>query len=108
MTKNTLEAKQRQSQLYQQQENASILRTVNWSAELDTDTISASEWKSEYSGASIADESNTANTASARVSGDVGKHTITNKITTSSGNIMERQLIIKIHDNNADAGQDYC
>ena len=97
--KNVLEAKQRQNQLFEQQENSDILRTVNWAAELDTDTIATSTWTLETTGATLADEANTTTTASARISGYPGKHLITNKITTAAGNTMERQIIIKVYAN---------
>ena len=106
--KNVLEAKQRQNQIFEQQENSAILRTVNWSAELGIDTISASTWTQETTGATLADEANTTATASVRISGDPGKHLITNKITTAAGNTMERQLIIKVHANDMQLVSDYC
>ena len=106
--KNVLEAKQRQNQLFEQQENSAILRTVNWSAELDTDTIATSTWTLETTGATLADEANTTTAASARISGDTGKHLITNKITTAAGNTMERQIIIKVHANDMRLVSDYC
>ncbi len=107
MNKRTLQAQQRQSQLYQQQENADILYSVNWAAELDTDTISSSEWLQNTGTGSITDDSNTTTTASARIKGNVGKQRITNKITTASGNIMERQVIINVLSNTDRHADDY-
>ncbi len=107
MNKYTLQAQQRQSQTYQQQENSDILYTVNYAAELDTDTIVSSEWLQNTGTGSITDESNTTNSTSARIKGNVGKQRVTNKITTASGNIMERQLIIKVLSNTDLAADDY-
>ncbi len=107
MAHNTLQAKQRQSQLFQQQENANILYSVNWSAELDTDTIVSSTWTQNTGTGSITDESNTPNSASARIKGNVGKQRITNQITTASGNVMERQVIVKVLSNTDRYADDY-
>jgi len=107
MHKRTLQALQRQSQVFQQQENADLLYTVNYAAELDTDTIISSEWLQNTGTGSITSESNTTNTASARIKGNIGKQRITNKITTASGNIHERQVIIKVLPNTDRLGDDY-
>lgn len=108
MPNRTLQARQRKSQMFEQQENAEILYAVNWNAELDTDTISSSTWTEETSGATLADETNTTTSASVRVSGDRGQHLITNKIVTTNGDTMERQLIVKVLDNDIGVTSDYC
>lgn len=109
MPNNTLQARQKQSQLFSQHENAAILYSVNWAAELDTDTISTSTWTTEASGSTITDETNTTNSASARLSGDVGQHVVTNKVVTAAGDTKERQLIIQVRDNDSIAFvRDYC
>lgn len=108
MPNTTLEARQRQNQLFSQHENAAILRTINWAAELDTDTISTSTWTAEQSGVTIADEANTTTTASARLSGDPGRKVVTNKIVTASGDIKERQILIQVKNNDSDYISDYC
>jgi len=107
MANTTLEARQNQWQLFQQYENAAKTYTVNWAAELDTDTISTSTWTAETSGATIASESNTTTTTSARLSGDPGYKVLTNKIVTAAGDTMERQVHLKIHDNSAHFKSDY-
>ena len=104
----TLQARQRQSQLFQQQENSAILYSVNWASELNTDTIDTSSWTEETSGATLADETNTTNSTSVRVSGKQGRHIITNKITTTAGDTRERQLIVKILDNSSGIDLGYC
>ena len=107
MPNTTLQSRSRQNQTFLQQENSAILYSVNWAAQLDTDTISSSTWTAENSGATLSDETNTTNSTSVRVTGDPGKRLITNKIVTASGNTLERQLIIKILDNNRAFVSDY-
>lgn len=104
---NTLQAKQRQSQLFQQQENSNILYSVNWAAELDTDTIVSSTWVQNTGTGSISDESNTPNTTSVRIKGNIGKQRITNQITTASGNVMERQVVVNVLSNTNRISDDY-
>ncbi len=40
-----------------------------------------------------------ASTASARLSGDPGKHIFTNKVTTASGDVKERQIVLIVNSN---------
>ena len=109
MPNNTLQARQRQNQLFQQHENAAVLYTVNWAAELDADTISTSTWTEETSGATLSAEANTTTTASVRVKGSAGqRHVVTNKIVTASGDTKERQILVKVHDNTHEYVMDYC
>ncbi len=190
---NTLQAKQRQSQLFQQQENANILYSVNWSAELDTDNIIKSTWAVNSGTGSITDDNRVISTnnfgtsvnsvnnlrmisfsnqtetlvgdyieftnlsgvdqsqvdffstgrflvlssdssfveianngftssisgtlnrlkpnslkqSSVRIKGNVGKVRVTNQITTESGNIMERQVIVNVLSNTDRYADDY-
>lgn len=90
-----------------QTENAAETYTVNWAAELDTDTISTSTWSTEDSGATIANEANTTTTASARLSGDVGRYRIINKIVTAAGDTMERYIDLTVMENDLYYFPDY-
>ena len=82
-----------------QTEDSAQTYTVNWAAELDTDTISTSTWTAEDSGLIIANESNTTQSASARLSGDTGRYRIINKIVTTAGDTMERYIDLIIMEN---------
>lgn len=82
-----------------QTEDSAQTYTVNWAVELDTDTISTSTWTAEDSGANIANQSNTTTTASARLSGDVGRYRIINKIVTAAGDTMERFIDLTVEEN---------
>ncbi len=83
----------------EQTENAANTYTVNWSAQLGTDTISTSTWTSEDSGVTIANEANDTLTASCRLSGDIGRYRIVNKIVTAAGDTDERYIELTIKDN---------
>ena len=96
------------SGIFQQQENAAIIYTVNWAGLLDTDTISTSTWTAENSGSTIANEANTTTTASARLSGTPGKYLFTNKITTAAGDTREKQIVLVVKDNDHAVNTDYC
>ena len=105
----TLQARQTQREIFQQGENAAKVYTVNWKAELDTDTIETSEWTVESSNSGVfANDSVAGNETSARLSGDTGNHLFTNKITTTNGNTLERQIILKVQDNDLGFVRDYC
>ena len=95
------------SGLFSQQENEVIVYSVNWAGVLNTDTISVSTWTAENSSPTIASESNTTTLASAKLSGSPGTYMITNKITTAAGETREKQLTLKIKDNNSDYISDY-
>ena len=99
--KTTLQAISVFWELFQQQENAEILYTVNWAAELDTDAILTSTWSQESTSGTIANEANDSTTASARLSGDPGEYVFTNKVTTASGDVKERQIVLIVNSNNA-------
>ena len=83
----------------EQHENAAITYTVNYAAELDTDTISTSTWSSEDSGVTIANEANTTTQASCRLSGNIGCYRVVNKIVTAAGDTIERYVDLRIRDN---------
>lgn len=91
----------------EQRENAALLYTLNYAAELDTDTISTSTWNCEDSGLTIANEANTTQTAAARLSGDVGRYRVVNKIVTSGGDTLERYIDLTIRDNTRYYHPDY-
>ena len=93
----------------QQTENADQTYTVNWATELDTDTISSSDWTSEDNGVTITNKANTTTQASCRLSGDVGRYRVVNKIVTAGGDTMERYINLEIMDNDyyVDTGSDY-
>lgn len=82
-----------------QTENAALTYTVNWAAELDTDTVSSSTWSSEDSGITIANEANTTTETSCRLSGSTGRYRIVNKVVTANGDTIERYVDLSIIDN---------
>ena len=82
-----------------QTENASKTYTVNWAGQLAGDTISTSTWSTEDSSATIANESNTTLIASCRLSGDIGRYRVVNKIVTTNGDTDERYVELTILDN---------
>ena len=96
--KRTLNARFNELQAKQTEDSAETY-TVNWAAELDTDTISTSAWSAEDSGVTIANEANTTTTTSARLSGSPGRYRIINKITTAAGDTMERYLDLIVMEN---------
>jgi len=93
--------------ILKQQENAAITRTVNWINRLGDNTISSSTWALEDSGATISNESNTDYKATARITGDIGIHLITNQVVLSNGDTMEFQFKLMIKDNTQDWNRDY-
>ena len=94
----TLNARYREL-IAKQSENAALTYTINYAAELDTDTISTSTWSSEDSGVTIANDANTTTQATVRLSGDVGRYRVVNKIVTAAGDTMERYIDLRIVDN---------
>lgn len=93
--------------IFSQGENSARTYTVNWSSRLDGDTISTSTWTAETTGVTIASEANTNTTASARLSGTPGRYLLTNKVTTSSGDTMETQIILQVKNNDRSLASDY-
>ena len=102
-----LNALQAQTLMAVAPENAAKTFTVNWAGQLDTDTISTSSWSTEDSSLTIANESNTTTTASARLSGDIGTHRAVNKIVTAAGDTLERYIDLTIEDNSSGYAYDY-
>ena len=92
---------------FTQEENAAITYTVDWTAFLDTDTISSSSWSSEDSGATIANEANTTQQASVRLSGSIGRFRIINQIITAAGDTYERSIDLRVKDNSSGYTWDY-
>ncbi len=91
----------------EQTENAAKTYTVNWSAQLGSDTISTSTWTTEDSAVTIANESNTTTSASCRLSGDVGRYRVVNKIVTAAGDTDERYIDLTVKDNTRIYRDDY-
>lgn len=83
----------------QQNDNASLLYSVNWAAVLQTGTIAESTWSSGSTGVTIASAAEADNVASARLSGEPGRHVVTNKITTAAGEVDERSISLTITGN---------
>ena len=92
----TLNAVQGKTFACQQSENAALGYTINWAAVLQADTIAISLWSSKSTAVAIASTANTDSTASCKISGTVGRHVITNKITTAAGEVDERQISLTI------------
>lgn len=92
----TLNALQGKTFSCQQGENAALFYTINWSAVLQTGTIASSAWSVTSGTATIATESDTDATATAKLSGQPGRHIITNKITTSAGEVDERHISLTV------------
>lgn len=92
----TLNAVQGKTFNCQQSENAALGYMINWAAVLQVDTIATSAWSSKSTAVAIANTANTAGTASCKLSGSVGRHVITNKITTAAGYVDERHISLTI------------
>lgn len=90
-----------------QAENEAIRYIIDWSAQLDTDTIKTSTWSSEDSGVTIATEGTLDNQAYATLSGDVGCYRVVNKVTTTLGLKSERYIDLTIMDNSKRCLYDY-
>lgn len=84
-----------------QRENADLDYTINWAGELDTATISSSDWSTEDS-VTIANETNTTTTASCDLTGEPGRYRVVNQITDSNGNVDERIIELTILENSQD------
>jgi hypothetical protein len=95
----TLNAANLDEMRVRQTENADISYTINWAAELDTDTISTSTWSSENRGLTIAGESNTTTQATARLTADAGRYRVVNKVVTVAGDTQERYIDLSVLDN---------
>lgn len=97
----TLQARRQQSGQFSQLENEAVQYTINWKAELGTDTVSTSTWTAQDGGA-IANETSASNETSARLSAGAGRYRFTNKITTSTGATRERQIKLRVRNNAGD------
>ena len=82
-----------------QAENDAITYTINYAAQLNGDTISSSTWSSEDDGVTIANTSNTTLVTSCRLSGDIGRYNVVNKVVTTAGDTIERFIDVIIDDN---------
>lgn len=92
--------------IIRQKENENRYHTMNWAGDLDTATISSSDWSTEGS-ITIANESNATYTATCQLSGTPGRYRVVNQITDSGGNVLERLLDVRIEDNSFDSVPDY-
>jgi hypothetical protein len=81
---------------HSQAENAELRYTGNWGATIQPDTISSSTWVVERGDAVVSDEAFTDGNTSAVISGPAGESIIVNKIVSSSGEVDERILLLKI------------
>jgi len=93
--------------LFEQGENAAITYTVNWIGRLGSNTISSSTWTRENSGSMVANEANTTQKASARLSGSAGIYLLTNKVVLDNGDTMEYQFKLRVNDNDLGITTDY-
>lgn len=108
ITSREINALQKRREVFKQSENADLDYVVNWSAVLDTDTISTSSWSSTPS-LTISNETNTNKKPSAIITGNVGEYIVVNKIVTAAGITDERKFRLFIQDNEypLDAVEDY-
>ena len=90
-----------------QSENAAQTYTINYAALLDGETVSTSSWTAETSGITIANQSSTDTTTSARLSADPGRYRVTNQILTSGGDTVERYIDLTVMDNDSGFISDY-
>lgn len=93
----TLNALQHESRKFRQSENSSLTYSVNWSAVIGAETISASVWSAD-SGVTVSSQAIVGRTATAILTASPGEYRITNKITTSAGAIHERSIILDVYD----------
>lgn len=85
---------------YQQSEFSDLIYTGNWGPVVYPDTITASAWTVEDGSATLTNETFlSGGSTSVQISGSVGESTIVNKITTSSGQVEERIIKLKIKAN---------
>ena len=74
--------------------------TVQWSAELDADTISTSTWTLDSGITNDADSHDSATTTTSDLSGGTAgtNYKLTNNITTAAGNVHEKNIYIKVQE----------
>ena len=72
--------------------------TINWSDRIVTDTISACTWINITPGITISNQVSTATQTSLWITGGTANHIydLTNRITTSSGRIMDQTVRIEV------------
>ena len=91
--------------VFQQQENAALAYSIDYTAMLNGDAITASTWTCRD--AITITPSLNGQVASSKISGKVGNYTIVNKITTASGQTDERLIVLTIRANDEGAQRDY-
>jgi len=91
--------------VFQQQGNAALTYSIDYTAMLNGDAITASTWACRDA-ISIAPSLN-GQVASAFVGGKAGNYTIVNKITTASGQTDERLIVLNIRANDEGVQGDY-
>ena len=104
----TFNAVQNQSFQACQAESAILPYTIDWAAALQDDTISTSTWSSIDGDVTIAGESNTATTATAKLSGTPGCYRVINTVVTAAGVTDERFVDLEILDNDGEDPRDYA
>ena len=102
MHNKTLNALQFTEITIRQSENAAILYKIQWSSTFSGSTvISTSTWSTEDSNLTIADEADTDDDASARLSASSpGVYRAVNKIVTDAGDTDERTIRLVVKDSN--------
>lgn len=78
--------------------NESYSFTVEWAADLGSDTISTSVWTLETGITNDTDSHDSGTTTTINLSGGTaGKtYTLTNQITTAAGDVFEKDIFIKV------------
>ena len=92
--------------VFQQQGNAALTYSIDYTAMLNGDTITASTWSCRD--AITITPSLNGQIASAKISGKAGNHTIVNKITTASGQTDERLIVLLVRVNDEGVQGDYA
>jgi len=91
--------------VFQQQENAALTYSIDYTAMLNGDAITESTWTCRD--AITITPSLSGQVASATISGKAGCYNIVNRITTASGMVDERLIVLKVRQNDEGAQGDY-
>ena len=91
--------------VFQQQENATLPYSIDYTAMLNGDAITASTWACRD--AITITPSLNGQVASGKISGKAGNYTIVNKIITASGQTDERLIVLTIRANDGGVQGDY-
>lgn len=93
--------------VFQQQENAALTYSIDYTAMLNGDAIAESVWTPSGEALTVVASLN-GQVASAKISGKAGRYKITNMITLASGQIDERQISLTIRANDEGVQGDYA